>query len=72
MWDSEMEKASCLRAVECSLSVEHMRPNGTSWSSVYSGMHGENIAAGYWSAEEVVNGMDELTGAQGKYFRPRL
>jgi len=70
MWDSEMEKASCLRAVECSLSVEHMRPNGTSWSSVYSGMHGENIAAGYWSAEEVVNGWMNSPGHKANILDP--
>lgn len=54
-WDSDMEDTSCLRAAEIAVYFEHERPNGQPCFSVNPKMDGENIAAGVWSAEQVVN-----------------
>ena len=54
-WDSDMEDTSCLRAAEIAVYFEHERPNGQPCFSANPKMDGENIAAGVWSAEQVVS-----------------
>lgn len=54
-WNSGLEQASAVRAVEASQSFSHTRPNGTDWWTVNSNlMYGENLAKGYASADSVV------------------
>ncbi len=60
--DYSLMAAANVRSKECAESFSHTRPNGTSCFSVLDelgigyGACGENIAAGYWSAESVVAG----------------
>ena len=57
VWDSELESASMVRSKEISINFSHTRPNGSSWYTVNSTvMGGENLAYGYNSAEEVIEG----------------
>lgn len=62
IWDSELEAAACVRAAECSLIFSHTRPNGQQCFSLTDKMYGENIAAGYRSAESVVAGWMNSVG----------
>lgn len=48
--DSALTKAACVRAREIVEKFSHTRPDGTSWSTVYSGAYAENIARGYDTA----------------------
>lgn len=55
-WDSGLEQASAVRAVEASQSFSHTRPDGSDWWTVNSNlMYGENLAKGYSTAEAAVN-----------------
>lgn len=53
-------EASAIRANELTSELSHMRPDGSSWSTILDDKSisyscaGENIAAGYYSAEAVV------------------
>ena len=64
-YDATLEKVAMQRAAELALGYSHTRVNGTSCSTAfsefgYSGYtHGENIAAGYGSAETVFLGWRE-------------
>lgn len=54
-WNSGLEQASAVRAVEASQSFSHTRPDGSDWWTVNSNlMYGENLAKGYSSADEAV------------------
>ena len=54
-WNSGLEQASAVRAVEASQSFSHTRPDGSDWWTVNSNlMYGENLAKGYDSAESAV------------------
>lgn len=54
-WNSGLEQASAVRAVEASQFFSHTRPDGSDWWTVNSNlMYGENLAKGYASAEEAV------------------
>ena len=47
-WNSGLEQASSVRAVEASQSFSHTRPDGSDWWTVNSNlMYGENLAKGY-------------------------
>ena len=70
VWDSELEEAACVRAVECSLVFDHTRPNGQSCSSLTDKMYGENIAAGFGSAESVVAGWMNSAGHRANILNP--
>lgn len=48
--DAALTKAACIRAREIVEKFSHTRPDGTSWSTVYSGAYAENIARGYNTA----------------------
>jgi uncharacterized protein YkwD/rubrerythrin len=73
-YDYTLEKIAMQRAAECAVSYAHERPNGKSWFSAYDEFnyspdsYGENIAAGYSTAESVNNGWredDEYFEGQG-------
>lgn len=54
-WDSNLENTSNVRAMECSLSFSHTRPNNEPWYTVNSQiMGGENLAYGYNNASDVL------------------
>lgn len=54
-WNSGLEQASAVRAVEASQSFSHTRPDGSDWWTVNSNlMYGENLAKGYATADEAV------------------
>ena len=54
-WNSGLEQASSVRAVEASQSFSHTRPDGSDWWTVNSNlMYGENLAKGYASADSAV------------------
>ena len=63
VWDSNLENTSDVRAMECSKSFSHTRPNNTPWYTVNSQiMGGENLAFGYDNARDVLAGwMDSPT-----------
>lgn len=48
--DEALTKAACVRAQEIVQKFSHTRPDGSSWSTVYSGAYAENIARGYSTA----------------------
>lgn len=55
-WNSGLEQASAVRAVEASESFSHTRPNGSDWWTVNSNlMYGENLAKGYATAGSAVD-----------------
>lgn len=62
-WNSGLEQACAVRAVEASQSFSHTRPDGSDWWTVNSNlMYGENLAKGYSSAEAAVQAwMDSPT-----------
>lgn len=54
-WNTGLEQASAVRAVEAAQSFSHTRPDGSDWWTVDSNlMYGENLAKGYASADEAV------------------
>lgn len=54
-WNSGLEQASAVRAVEASQSFSHTRPNGSDWWTVNSNlMYGENLAKGYQTGDSAV------------------
>jgi len=56
-WSSELADAAAIRAEEISEVWSHTRPNGSNWYTVNpSIMYGENLAKGYDTAEDVVQG----------------
>lgn len=64
-YDYTLEKIAMLRAREIAISYDHTRPNGFWFSTAYSSSGttyryaGENIAAGFPSAESVLDGWEE-------------
>ena len=67
--DSELTRAACVRAQELVQVFSHTRPNGTSWSTVSSRAHGENIAMGYRSASAVMTGWMNSQGHRENILR---
>lgn len=54
-WDNDLEMAAAVRAAECAQLFSHTRPDGSDWYTVNPQiMHGENLAYGYNTANEVV------------------
>lgn len=72
IWDSELEEAAFVRAAECSLVFSHTRPNGQQCFSLTDKMYGENIAAGYRSAESVVAGWMNSAGHRANILNPNF
>ncbi len=61
-YDYELEKVAMLRAMEIALHYSHTRPNSEYCFTAYTGTYkgtGENIAAGYRTAEAVYKGWRE-------------
>ncbi len=59
-YDYDLEQAAMLRAMEISLSYSHTRPNGSdSFSAYYWRAAGENIAAGFTTADSVFEAWKE-------------
>lgn len=55
-WNSGLEQASAVRAVEASQVWSHNRPDGSEYWTVNSNLvYGENLAKGYSDANEAVN-----------------
>ena len=52
--DEELQDAAMYRAAETVVLSDHIRPNGEEWYTVSDKMHGENLAVGYQSADEVM------------------
>lgn len=69
-WDVNLESTSDVRAMECSQSFSHTRPNNTPWYTVNSQiMGGENLAYGFKNASEVLAGwMDSPTHRENILF----
>ena len=61
VYDYELEAIAMQRATEIALACSHTRPNGTSWWTLYNSYYscGENIAAGYRTAQAVFEGWQE-------------
>ncbi len=51
-----LTSAAMTRSQEITVVFDHTRPNGSKWSTVSSVISGENIAAGYTSAQAIMNG----------------
>lgn len=62
-WDSGIEQAAAVRAVEASQVWSHSRPDGSEYWTVNSNLiYGENLAKGYATADGAVQGwMDSVT-----------
>lgn len=62
-WESNLDEAARIRAVESAHTFAHQRPNGEVWwilNPVY--MNAENLAAGHTTAEMVMDGWKESSG----------
>ena len=54
-WNTGLEQAAAVRAVEASQSFSHTRPDGSEWWTVNSNlMYAENLAKGYTTGDSVV------------------
>lgn len=60
--DSTLLEAAMLRAAECTVKFNHIRPNGTMCFTVSSKVYAENIAWGYKSPEAVMEGWMKSSG----------
>lgn len=62
-WNSGLEQAAAVRAIEASQLFSHTRPDGSDWWTVNSDlMYGENLAKGYSTADSAVKAwMDSPT-----------
>lgn len=60
--DKELLEAAMLRAAETTVSFSHIRPNGESCFSASDKMYGENIAYGYRTSTDVMNGWMNSSG----------
>lgn len=74
-YDLRLEKAAMVRAKEISVKFSHTRPNGTDSSTAgidvgASVISGENIAMGYGSPEDVVDGWMNSSGHRAALLKP--
>lgn len=72
-WDAEMYTHILTRTDELSKKFSHTRPNGKSCFTIYDKLHGENIANGYQTADDVIKGWMDSKGHKenilGKSFK---
>ncbi|NLT10931.1 MAG: SH3 domain-containing protein [Clostridiaceae bacterium] len=68
-YDSTLGGYSDIRAFEISLVFSHTRPDGREWSTVGSGVSGENIAGGYSSPESVMAGWMDSSGHRANILK---
>ena len=73
-YDYELEKAAMTRAAEIALYYSHTRPDGSAWSTAYSGsVRAENIAVGYETASAAFNGwLEENENYAGQGHRRNM
>lgn len=62
VYDSRLQQAADLRAVEASVLWSHTRPDGSSCFTAAEGISGENLASGYADAAAVVAGWMQSEG----------
>ena len=71
--DKELTECAMQRAVECSISFSHTRPNGSSCFSISRRAYGENIAMGYFNPSYVMQAWMNSSSHKGNtgysYFR---
>lgn len=60
--DAKLLDAAMLRAAECTVSFNHIRPNGKMCFTVNKKVYAENIAWGYKTPKAVMNGWMESSG----------
>lgn len=67
--DPVLTQMAMQRASECAVYYDHVRPDGSAWSSIihanpsyYYGSAGENIAAGYQNSQAVMTGWTNSPG----------
>ncbi len=77
-YNYELEKCTDIRAEEITVVFDHTRPNGQSWSTVLKEQGvsyftaGENIAAGYPTAEMVMQGWMNSDGHRANILSPNF
>ena len=67
--DADLMEAAMQRAAELVFSFSHTRPSGQSCFTVSDKAFGENIAAGYWDADSVMNGWMNSEGHRANILR---
>ncbi len=67
--DSDLTEAACVRAREIVRQFSHTRPDGSSWSTVSAKAFGENIAMGYRTPDEVMDGWMNSQGHRENILR---
>lgn len=68
-WNESLYNAAILRGVESHHCWSHMRPNGTSWDTVATNVHGENLAFGDLTPASAVNGLMNSPGHRANILR---
>lgn len=68
-WDEDLYDSIIIRAKEISEKFSHTRPDGSSCFTVSKQLHGENIAMGYTSADNVVEGWMNSPGHRENILR---
>lgn len=69
--DPALTEAARTRAQEIARKFSHTRPDGRSWSTVYSGAYAENIARGYSTAYKCQAAFMSSAGHRGNVLRPQ-
>lgn len=67
--DADLMEAAMQRAAELVFSFSHTRPSGQICFTVSDKAFGENIAAGYWNADLVMNGWMNSEGHRANILR---
>ena len=68
-WDSTLYNTAKIRAEEASHVWSHTRPDGTHWSVLSSELHGENLAKGYYEADETFDAWMASEGHKANILR---
>jgi uncharacterized protein YkwD len=68
-WDDSLYNSAKVRSAEASISWSHTRPDGSHWSTVSSGLHGENLAKGYDTAQAAVDAWMASQGHKANILR---
>lgn len=74
-WDDTLAECAALRAEELTETFSHNRPDGSHWSTLYEELggedtyRGENIAMGYASPKQVMNGWMNSSGHRANILR---
>ena len=68
-WDDALYESAKVRAAEASIVWSHTRPDGSSWSTVSGVCQGENLAKGFATAQEAVDGWMTSQGHKDNILR---